>query len=89
VSVSARDAVGKVAEHQPLSARVYRTAAGHRLLITGRRYAAKGAEAEALLTEFGADPLCVRLCRLGVFARAAHSAFSSGPPTARDGLRQV
>jgi hypothetical protein len=57
------EAVEKVADRRRLSARVYRTAAGHRVLITDRRFAPNTAEAEALLNEFGADPLYARLCR--------------------------
>jgi hypothetical protein len=64
------EAVGKVAGRQGLSARVYRTAAGYRVLITNRRFTAKTAETEALLKEFGADPLYMRLCRLQESFRA-------------------
>ena len=63
-------AIEKVVEQQRLSVRVYRTAAGHRVLITDRRFAAKTAETEALLKEFGSDPLYVRLCRLQESFRA-------------------
>jgi hypothetical protein len=64
------NAIGKVVERQRLSARVYRTAAGHRVLISDRPFAAKTAQAEALLHEFQSDPLYVRLCRLQESFRA-------------------
>jgi hypothetical protein len=77
------DSIGKVAERRRLSARVYRTAAGYRVLITDRRFHAKNAEAEALLNEFGADTLYVRLCRLQESFRARLS-----PKPWRLGMRQ-
>ena len=64
------DAVGTVAERHRLSVRVYRTAAGYRALITDRRFHAKTADAQALLNEFAADTLYVRLCRLQESFRA-------------------
>lgn len=67
---SVPEAAWKVAQRQSLSARVYRTAAGYRLLITNRRFAAGGAETEALLNEFGSDRLYMRLCRLQESFRA-------------------
>jgi hypothetical protein len=77
------EAAGKVAERQGLSARVYRTAAGYRVLIANRRFAAKTAETEALLKEFGADPLYVRLCRMQESFRARLT-----PKPWRLGIRQ-
>jgi hypothetical protein len=77
------DAVRTVTERQRLSARVYRTAAGYRVLITDRRFDAKTADAEALLNEFGADALYVRLCRLQESFRARLS-----PKPWRLGMRQ-
>jgi hypothetical protein len=77
------DAARKVAERHRLSARVYRTAGGYRLLITDRRFHAKTTEAEALLNEFGADTLYVRLCRLQESFRARLS-----PKPWRLGMRQ-
>src|SRR5262249_22274267 len=62
--------IGGVVERHGLSARVYRTAAGHRAIITSRKFQAGSAEAEALLQEFGADPMYVRLCRLQASFRA-------------------
>jgi hypothetical protein len=77
------DAIGKVAERQRLSARVYRTAAGYRVLITDRRFRAKSSDAETLLNEFGTDPLYIRLCRLQESFRARLS-----PKPWRLGMRQ-
>jgi len=64
------DSVQRVAERHGLSARVYKTAAGCRAIITDRKFQAGSAEAEALLREFGADPMYVRLCRLQASFRA-------------------
>jgi hypothetical protein len=64
------DGIGKVAERRRLSCRVYRTAAGYRVLITNRNFRAGTSDAEALLNEFGADTLYVRLCRLQESFRA-------------------
>jgi hypothetical protein len=64
------EAVGKVAERQRLAGRIYRTAGGYHVLITNRRFAVKSAETEALLNEFQADPLYMRLCRMQESFRA-------------------
>jgi len=54
----------RLVETDPWSAaRVYRTAAGLRLLITDRLFEPASAEAERLMTACGADPAFVRLCR--------------------------
>ena len=58
------EAMNAVAQRHDLSARIYQTAAGFRLLITSAAYTPGSPEAEALLAEFGSDPLYVRLCRL-------------------------
>jgi hypothetical protein len=63
------DEVRAVAERQRLAARVYRTAAGYRAIVTSGPFAA-GAATEPLLQQFGADPLYVRLCRLQESFRA-------------------
>jgi hypothetical protein len=63
-------AVGRVAEADGLAARVYKTAAGYRAIITSAHLDAGGASSEALLRQFGADPLYVRLCRLQESFRA-------------------
>lgn len=50
--------------------RIYRTAAGLRLLITDRLYEPASAEAEQLMAACGADPAFVRLCRVQKSFRA-------------------
>ena len=62
--------ISQVIARRDLAARVYRTAAGYRVLITTRRFPVQGAESEALLNEFGSDPLYVRLCRMQESFRA-------------------
>ena len=62
--------VQRVAEASGLGARVYRTAAGHRAIVTGSRLDAGSGASETLLQQFGADPLYVRLCRLQQSFRA-------------------
>lgn len=57
------EAMHEVAQRHDLSARVYETAAGYRLLVTSVPFEATSSETEALLTEFDSDPLYVRLCR--------------------------
>jgi hypothetical protein len=57
------DGFRKVADRHALSARVYQTAAGYRLAITNLAFQARSSETEALLREFGCDPLYIRLCR--------------------------
>lgn len=64
------EGIRKVLERWRLSARVYRTAGGYRVLIVNRRFTATSPEAEALMREFGADPLYVRLCRMQESFRA-------------------
>jgi hypothetical protein len=61
---NALDSVRGVAERHGLSARVYRTAGGFRVMIPHARYSPESAEATALLTEFRSDPLYVKLCRM-------------------------
>ena len=53
-----------------LAVRAYKTAAGYRLLITDRVYQPGSPESEAVLGQFGADPLYVRLCRMQQSFRA-------------------
>lgn len=55
--------IERVAGRHDFSARVYKTKGGYRVLITSARFQAGNDEAEALLSEFGADPLYMRLCR--------------------------
>jgi hypothetical protein len=57
------NAMNDVVQRHDLSARVYETAAGHRLIITNAPFKAGNPDAESLLAEFGSDPLYVRLCR--------------------------
>ena len=57
------DEIQRVAERNGLSLRVYKTAAGYRAIVTGGAYDAAGSQTEALLQQFGSDPLYVRLCR--------------------------
>ena len=69
-SASESDAIRRVAERHGFSARVYQTAAGYRVIITGQTFRAGSSEAEAILKEFGADPVYVRLCRMQESFRA-------------------
>jgi hypothetical protein len=52
------------------SFRLYRTAAGYRLLATDRLYTPGSAEAESLMRQVGADPAFVNLCRIQESFRA-------------------
>jgi hypothetical protein len=52
-----------LAAHPSWAARIYRTRAGFRLLMTHDRVAAGEAASDALLAAFGSDPLYVRLCQ--------------------------
>ena len=64
------DSIQRVADAHGLAARVYKTAAGYRVAITNAGFQADSAQTEALLREFGADPLYIRLCRLQQSFRA-------------------
>ena len=44
--------------------RVYRTAAGYRLLATDRLYTPGSGDSEALMRQVGADPAFIQLCRI-------------------------
>lgn len=57
------DQVARVAGRYGFSLRLYQTAAGYRVMVTNRRIRGGGDEAEAILNEFGSDPLYLRLCR--------------------------
>ena len=50
--------------------RIYRTAAGLRILITDRLFEPASAEAEQLMSSLGADPAFLRLCRVQKSFRA-------------------
>ncbi len=63
-------AMKNVAARHNLSGRLYETAAGYRLMITSAPFKAGTNETEALLAEFRADPLYMRLCRLQESFRA-------------------
>ena len=60
---SPADKVSRVASGHGFSVRLYQTAAGYRVMVTNRRMRGGGDEAEAILNEFGSDPLYMRLCR--------------------------
>ncbi len=64
------DDIQKVAERNNLSVRVYKTAAGYRALVTNAPFQAGSGQSEALLQQFAADPLYVRLCRMQESFRA-------------------
>ena len=59
-----------VIERHQLSTRVYKTAAGYRVLVTDARYSPDDPRAQALLQQFGSDPLYVRLCSMQQSFRA-------------------
>ena len=59
-----------IIERHQLSIRVYKTAAGYRLLVTDARYTPDDPRAQALLQQFGSDPLYVRLCSMQQSFRA-------------------
>lgn len=63
-------AIQRVAEANALAARVYKTAAGYRAIVTSAHLEAGGGPSEGLFQQFGADPLYVRLCRLQQSFRA-------------------
>ncbi len=53
-----------------LSGRVYRTAAGYRLLITNASFDPASDVSQSVLQQYGSDPLYVRLCKLQQSFRA-------------------
>lgn len=59
----APDRIRRVAERRGFAARVYKTAAGYRVMITDRPIPAGGGDTMAILEEFGSDPMYQRLCR--------------------------
>jgi hypothetical protein len=61
---NALDSIRTVAERHGLSARVYRTAGGFRVMIPHMRFAPDSSESNALMTEFRSDPLYVKLCQM-------------------------
>ena len=66
--------IQRVADSNGLAARVYKTAAGYRALITSERIQAGSPQSDVLLQQFGADPLYVRLCHMQESFRARLSA---------------
>ena len=79
--------IQQVADSNGLAARVYKTAAGYRALITSERIQAGSTRSDVLLEQFDADPLYVRLCRMQESFRARLSAKpwrcgSTVPPVA-------
>jgi hypothetical protein len=62
--------IQSVAEGNNLTGRVYKTAAGFRVMITNAVFQAGSHETEDLLRQFGADPLYIRLCRMQESFRA-------------------
>ena len=65
-----RQVADVVARHRGLGVRLYRTAAGHRCVVTSRTFEPVSREGEALLTDFGSDPRYVMLCRIQECFRA-------------------
>jgi len=53
-----------------IDARVYRTAAGYRVMVTNYGFEPGASNSEALLRQFGADPLYVKLCQMQQSFRA-------------------
>ena len=49
---------------------MYETKAGYRVMITSGPFVAGSPDAESILTEFGCDPLYIRLCRMQECFRA-------------------
>ena len=64
------DALNDITARHGLAARIYQTKAGYRVMITSGPFTAGSPEAESILTEFGCDPLYIRLCRLQECFRA-------------------
>jgi hypothetical protein len=58
----ALDDIQAVSEKNGLSVRAYKTAAGYRAIVTNAPYEAADGRTEALLQQFGSDPLYIRLC---------------------------
>ncbi len=64
------EAIQQVAARHNLSGRIYKTAGGHRVLITSAPFRAGTSETEALLNEFGSDRMYMHLCRVQESFRA-------------------
>lgn len=62
--------VNGIASRHGLSGRLYKTAAGLRIILTDRKFTPGSAESEGLLTEFGADTMYAHLCKMQASFRA-------------------
>ena len=62
--------IQRITEANGLAARLYKTAAGYRLLITDVPFQPGSPQSENLLRQFGSDPLYVRLCQMQQSFRA-------------------
>ena len=62
--------IRNVSARAGLAGRVYRTAAGYRLLITNAGFDSASDLSQSVLRQFGSDPLYVRLCKLQQSFRA-------------------
>jgi len=67
---NALDSIRAVSERHGLSARVYRTAGGFRVMIPHARFAPDSAESTTLMGEFRSDPLYMKLCLMHSSYRA-------------------
>jgi hypothetical protein len=56
--------IRRVTEANGLAGRLYKTAAGYRVLITNVPFQPGSSPSENLLRQYGSDPLYVRLCRM-------------------------
>jgi len=62
--------IRRVTDANGLAARLYKTAAGYRVLITNAPFQPGSTQSEHLLRQFGSDPLYVRLCSMQQSFRA-------------------
>lgn len=62
--------VQRITESNGLAARLYKTAAGYRALITNAGFQPGSPQSENLLRQFGSDPLYIRLCQMQQSFRA-------------------
>ncbi len=75
--------IQRVAESHSLPVRVYKTAAGYRVLVLSPRFEPAGGRTDLLLKEFGSDPLYIKLCRMqeSFRARLTPKPWRCGMPT--------
>jgi hypothetical protein len=64
------DDIREISNVRGLSARVYKTAGGHRAIVTNRAFPAGTDETESILRAFQSDELYLRLCRIQQSFRA-------------------